>query len=174
MLRKWKVKVKVKVIVSSPDFKTTHVQRLYLSPGKVGANKVYYWSNLESVHQVHITAGWTEAVWNTNFTQHFYTWPALRIEPQTFRFWVHRLIHVLPQGPLLSPYMYKFLVWIRLRQKNYMYIQNSIQTGFEPRNSGSWQIIFFPWGTHPNHWAIRDLYILSRTLKFHSGSQMIK
>ena len=49
--------------------------RLYLSPGKVGANAACnYWSNLGSVHQVPITAGsWTEAVKNTKFTQHFYT-----------------------------------------------------------------------------------------------------
>ena len=59
--------------------------RLYLSPGKVGANAACsYWSNLGSVHQVPITAGWTEAVWNTKFARHFYTWPALGMEPQTF------------------------------------------------------------------------------------------
>ena len=35
--------------------------RLYLFPGKVGANAAYnYWSNHGSVHQVPITAGWTE------------------------------------------------------------------------------------------------------------------
>ena len=39
--------------------------------------------DLGSVHQVPITAGWTEAVWNTKFTRHFYTWPELGIEPQT-------------------------------------------------------------------------------------------
>ena len=68
--------------------------RLYLSPGKVGTNAACnYWSNLGSVHQVPIMAGWTEAVWNTKFTWHFYTWSALGIEPQTFWSWVHRPIY---------------------------------------------------------------------------------
>ena len=59
--------------------------RLYLSPDKVGTNAACnYGSNLGSVHQVPITARWTEAVWNTKFAWHFYTWPALGIEPQTF------------------------------------------------------------------------------------------
>ena len=63
--------------------------RLYLSPCKVGANAAgNYWSNLGSVHQVPITARWAEAVWNTKFVQHFYPWSVLRIEPQTFWFWV--------------------------------------------------------------------------------------
>ena len=40
--------------------------RLYLSPGKVGPNAASnYYSNLGSVHQVPITAGWTEAVYRT-------------------------------------------------------------------------------------------------------------
>ena len=69
--------------------------RLYLSPGKVGTNAACnYWSNLGSVHQVPITTGWTEAVWNTKFTRHFYTWPTLGIEPQTFWPWVQRPIHL--------------------------------------------------------------------------------
>ena len=34
-----------------------------------------------------MTAGWTEAVWNTKFDQHFHTWSTLGIEPQTFWFW---------------------------------------------------------------------------------------
>ena len=39
--------------------------RLYLWSGKVGANAACnYWSNLGSVRQVPISAGWTEAVWN--------------------------------------------------------------------------------------------------------------
>ena len=29
-----------------------------------------YWSNLGSVHQVPITAGWTKAVWNMKFSRH--------------------------------------------------------------------------------------------------------
>ena len=65
-----------------------------LSPGKVGANaECNCWSNLGSVHQVPITAGWTESVWNTKFAWHFQTWPALGIEPQTFWSWVQRPIH---------------------------------------------------------------------------------
>ena len=68
--------------------------RLHLFPGNVGANAACnYWSNLGSVHQVPITAGWTEAVWNTKFARHFYTWPALGIEPQTFWSWVQHLLH---------------------------------------------------------------------------------
>ena len=51
------------------------------------------WSNLGSVHQVPITAGWPEAVWNAKFAQHFYTWPAPGIEPMTSRFWVKCLNH---------------------------------------------------------------------------------
>ena len=40
--------------------------------------------DLRFVHQVPILAGWIEAVWNTKFACHFYTWSlALRIEPQT-------------------------------------------------------------------------------------------
>ena len=51
-----------------------------------------YWSNLGSVHQVPIMAGWTEAVWTTKFALHFYTRPALGIKPQTFWSWVQRPI----------------------------------------------------------------------------------
>ena len=59
--------------------------RLYLSPLKVGANAACnYRSNLGSVHQVPITAGWAEAMWNTKFARYIYTWPALGIELQTF------------------------------------------------------------------------------------------
>ena len=62
--------------------------RLYHSPGKVGANAACnYWSNLGSAHQVPIMTGWTQAVWNTKFTPYFCTWPALAIEPQTFWSW---------------------------------------------------------------------------------------
>ena len=50
-------------------------------------------SNIESVHQVPITAGWAEAVWNMKFAWHSYTWTALEIEPQTFWLWVQRTIH---------------------------------------------------------------------------------
>ena len=53
-----------------------------------------YWSNLGSVHQVPITAGWTEAVWNTKFAQLFYTWPALEIEP----------LDILILRPILYPF----------------------------------------------------------------------
>ena len=73
---------------------TTHVQQLYLSPGKVGANAACsYWSNRGSVHHVPIMAGWTKAVWNTKFAWHFYTWSALGIKPQTFWSWVQCPIH---------------------------------------------------------------------------------
>ena len=69
--------------------------RLYLSPGKVGAIAACnYWSCLRSVHQVPITAGWTEAVWNKKFARHFYTWPTLGIESQTFWSWVQRPVHL--------------------------------------------------------------------------------
>ena len=53
-----------------------------------------YQSILGSVHQVPITAGWTEAVWNTEFAQHFYTWPALGFELQTLWSWVQCPIHL--------------------------------------------------------------------------------
>ena len=93
--------------------------RLYLSPGKVGANAVCnYWSNLGSVHQVPIMGGWTEAVWNMKFDWHFYTWPALGIEPQTFWSWVQRLTHwaicfvtlCMPSYPPQSYYGYAHLL----------------------------------------------------------------
>ena len=41
-----------------------------------------YWSNLGSVHQGPITDGWTEAVWNTKFARHCYTWPTLQSNPR--------------------------------------------------------------------------------------------
>ena len=44
-------------------------------------------------HQVPTPAGWTEAAWNEKFAWHFYTWPAVGIEPQTFWSWVKRSIH---------------------------------------------------------------------------------
>ena len=45
-----------------------------------------------SFHQVPITAGWAEAVWNEQFAQHFYTIPAV----------VNRTAHVLILSP--TPY----------------------------------------------------------------------
>ena len=58
-----RVVIKVKVVVQSPDSMTMHVQQTLPSPGKVGTHSpCNYWSNLGSVHQVPITAGWTEAV----------------------------------------------------------------------------------------------------------------
>ena len=36
------------------------------------------------LHQVPITAGWTEVVWNEKSARYFYTWPAVGIEPHTF------------------------------------------------------------------------------------------
>ena len=69
--------------------------RLYLSLGKAGANAACsYWCNLGSVQQVPIAAGWNEAVWNTKSAWHFYTWPALGIEPQIFWSWVQCPIHL--------------------------------------------------------------------------------
>ena len=41
-----------------------------------------------------VTDGWTEAVWDMKFARHFCTWPALRLEPQTFWCWVNRSIHL--------------------------------------------------------------------------------
>ena len=73
--------------------------RLYLPPWQWAPTAACnYRSNLGSVHQVPITAGWTEAVWNTKFARHFYTWPALGIEPQTFWYWVQRPIHLARVG----------------------------------------------------------------------------
>ena len=50
------------------------------------------------MHQVPITAEWTEAVWNMKSAQYFYTWSAPVIEPQTF--WScptpYPLCHILP------------------------------------------------------------------------------
>ena len=38
-------------------------------------------------------AGWAKAVWSTKFARHFYTWPALGIELQTWS-WVQCPIHL--------------------------------------------------------------------------------
>ena len=46
-----------------------------------------------SFHQVAITAGWTEAVWNEKFGWHCYTWRAMWIEFQTFWSQVQCPIH---------------------------------------------------------------------------------
>ena len=46
-----------------------------------------------SFHQVPINAGWAEAEWNEKFAWHFYTWPAVRIEPQTVWSLVKHLIY---------------------------------------------------------------------------------
>ena len=40
------------------------------------ANIIQNFSDI-SFHQVPITAGWPEAVWNDKFAWHFYTWPAV-------------------------------------------------------------------------------------------------
>ena len=61
----------------------------FTSPGSGRTAACNYWSNLGSVHQVPITAGWAEALWNTKFAWHFYTWPALGIELQTTDFESH-------------------------------------------------------------------------------------
>ena len=54
-------------------------------PDKVGTNAACnYWSNLESVHQVPIKAGWTDTAWNAKFAWHMYTWPVVGIKYQTF------------------------------------------------------------------------------------------
>ena len=71
----------------------------FTSPGSGRTAACNYWSNLGSVHQVPITAGWTEAVWNTKFARHFYTWPTLGIEPQTFWSWVQFPISTWPHAP---------------------------------------------------------------------------
>ena len=39
----------------------------FTSPGSGRTTTCNYWSNLTSVHQVPITAGWTEEVWSTKF-----------------------------------------------------------------------------------------------------------
>ena len=73
--------------------------RLYLSPGKVGANTACTDPTLDLCTRCPFTAGWTEAVWNTKFARHFYTWPALGIEPLIFWSWVpmpYPLGHLLP------------------------------------------------------------------------------
>ena len=44
------------------------------------ANAIYNFSNFRST----ITAGWADAAWNEKFARHFYTWPAVGIEPQPF------------------------------------------------------------------------------------------
>ena len=66
----------------------------FTSPGSGCTVASNYWSNLGYVHQVPITARWTKAVWNTKFTRHFYTWPVLVIEPQTFWYWLQRHNHL--------------------------------------------------------------------------------
>ena len=63
-------------------------------PGNVGANAACnYWSNLGSVHQAPIKAGWSETVWDMKFAWHFYIWPKVGIELQTIWSWVQRPIH---------------------------------------------------------------------------------
>ena len=47
-----------------------------------------------SFHLVPITGGWAEAVWNEKFARHFYIWPAVGIEPQTFWSWVQHFIQL--------------------------------------------------------------------------------
>ena len=55
-----------------------------ISHGEVGANcRGDDWSNLGSVHQVPITAGWIKEVWRT-FAWHFYTWLSVGIEIKAF------------------------------------------------------------------------------------------
>ena len=55
-----------------------------------GENSAYYLQLMSFTissflfHQAPITAGWAEAVWNEKFAQHFYTWPAVGIEPKIF------------------------------------------------------------------------------------------
>ena len=58
-----------------------------------------------SFHQVPITAGWAEAVRNEKLAWHFYTWPAVGIEPQTFWSWVQCPIHWATcfQGVVCNP-----------------------------------------------------------------------
>ena len=51
----------------------------FTSPGSGRTAACNHWSNLGSVYQVPITAGWTEVVWNMKFAWYFYTWPALDI-----------------------------------------------------------------------------------------------
>ena len=83
--------------IKSPDIHVTHVLQTLPCPWQWAHTAACnYRSNLGSVHQVPITAGWTKAVWNTKFTRHFYTWPALGIEPQTIWSWVQRPIHLAP------------------------------------------------------------------------------
>ena len=62
----------------------------FTSPGSGHTAASSYWPNLWSVHQVPITV----AVWNMKFAWHFYTWPELGIEPQTFWSWVQCPIHM--------------------------------------------------------------------------------
>ena len=51
------------------------------------------YSSAFSFHQAPITAGWIEAAWSEKFTRHFYTWPAVRIAPETFWSLVQFHIH---------------------------------------------------------------------------------
>ena len=67
---------------------TTHVQQTLPFPWQGGRQcslqlLIQPWIYASGVP---CTAGWTEAVWNTKFARHFYTWPVdlLGIEPQTF------------------------------------------------------------------------------------------
>ena len=69
----------------------------FTSPGSGRAAACNYWSSLRSrcVHQVPIMTGWTEAVWNTKFAWHFYTWSAVGIKPLNFWSWVQHPIHLV-------------------------------------------------------------------------------
>ena len=74
----------------------------FTSPGSWRTPAWNYWSNLGSVHQVLIKAGWTEAVWNMKFVWHFHTKPELGIEPQTWDLLIlnptpYPFGHTLPQ-----------------------------------------------------------------------------
>ena len=74
--------------------------RIYLSPDKIGTSATCnYKFKLLSVHQVPITTGWPEAVWNAKFAWHFYTRPALGIEPQAFWSWVQCPVHLATSSP---------------------------------------------------------------------------
>ena len=89
---------KHKGMFKSPDIHVTTCSSDFTSPGSGRTAACNYWSNLGSVYQVPIMAGWTEAVWNTKFARHFSTWPALGIGPQTFWSWVptsYPLCHIL-------------------------------------------------------------------------------
>ena len=72
----------------------TYCSSDFTSPGSGRTATYNYWSNLGYVHQVPLTAKWTEAVWNTKFAQHFYTNSALIIELQTLSSWAQRPIQL--------------------------------------------------------------------------------